>query len=841
MQIARRTLTAVLFAALSTAAPASAEPTLTPPAVETYVDADYPADGEGRAAEVELELVVGVDGVVTDAHVVTPAGNGFDEAALAAVQQVIFTPASKDGVAVAARIRYRYVFAAPAPVPVAIAFGRLDGRVLSRTTGQPLVGVDVTIRTGETSHTVVTDETGTFSAGDLAPGTYHVTIAALDYATLAEDETIASSEVATVTYRLAPVAAPAAGSYGAVATIEAPSREITRRTVEASELTKIAGTRGDALRAIEVLPGVGRPPSLSGMLILRGSGHGDSQVFLDGAPVDQLYHFGGLTSFVNGSLLRRVELYPGNFSARYGRKLGGIVEAELRDPKTDRVHAGLEINMIDASGLVEGPLTEKLSFATAARRSWVDTWLGPVLESTGSDVTAAPVYLDWQAILSYRQSANDRLRVVAYGSSDELSLIAGRPGGEMSTKRDRFGQANSMQRIGVDWRHRNTAIDQDVSATIGWRSNRLEAGVDLTTDIHGIEVSGRGDWRANLARRVSVGWGLDIQYTRADIAYFGPKIELTEGNPRDMNGPRMDSTTLDATSAWFRPGAYAETTVTPLAALSLTAGLRADYFGEIEAYAIDPRLTGRYRLGATTLKAGVGQFSQPPEMGQALPKLGNPDLVAAHAMHYSAGVEQQLTDRISLGVEGYYKQLDSLVVNGPEGLANTGVGRIYGAELAGRWMPGGRVSGFLSYSLSRSERNDDGSKWRLFDYDQTHILTAAASVDLGNHWEAGGTFRIVSGNPETPVVASLFDANAGTYQPIYGETNSARSPIFHRLDLRIEKHFTLGGHPMSGYLDLQNAYNQRNSEGTSYSYDYSQRHDTPGLPVIPSFGIKGEL
>jgi TonB family protein len=839
MQIARRTLTAVLFAALSAAAPAAAEPTLTPPAVATYVDAEYPANGEGRTAEVELELVVGVDGTVTDAHVITPVGNGFDEAALAAVKQFVFTPALQDGVAVAARIRYRYVIAAPAPAPVAVALGRLEGRVLSRTTGQPLVGVDVTIRAGEKDHTVVTDETGTFSAIDLEPGTYHVTIAALDYATLAEDEVIASSEVATVTYRLAPIAKPVTGSYGAVAKIEAPSREITRRTVEASELTKIAGTRGDALRAIEVLPGVGRPPSLSGMLILRGSGHGDSQVFLDGAPVDQLYHFGGLTSFVNGSLLRRVELYPGNFSVRYGRKLGGIVEAEQRDPKSDRVHAGVDINMIDASGLVEGPLTEKLSFATAARRSWVDAWLGPILESAGSDVTAAPVYLDWQAILSYRASARDRLRVVAYGSSDELSLIANRPGGEMSTQRDRFGQANSMQRIGVDWRRRNAAIDQDVSATIGWRANRVEMGVDLSSDIDGIEVSGRGDWRANLSRRVSVGWGVDMQYTRADIAYFGPKIELTEGNPRDVNSPQMDATTLDATSTWLRPGAYVETSVTPLPALSLTAGLRGDYFGEIEAYALDPRLTGRYRLGATTLKAGVGRFSQPPEMGQALPKLGNPDLDAAHAMHYSAGIEQQLTDRISLGLEGYYKQLDSLVVSGPMGLANTGTGRIYGAELAGRWMPGGRISGFLSYSLSRSERNDDGSQWRLFDYDQTHILTAATSIDLGNRWEAGGTFRLVSGNPETPVVGSLFDGDA--YRPIYGETNSARSPMFHRLDVRVEKHFTLGGHPMSGFLDLQNAYNKRNSEGTSYSYDYSERHDTPGLPVIPSFGIKGEL
>ena len=131
--------------------------------------------------------------------------------------------------------------------------------------------------------------------------------------------------------------------------------------------------------------------------------------------------------------------------------------------------------------------------------------------------------------------------------------------------------------------------------------------------------------------------------------------------------------------------------------------------------------------------------------------------------------------------------------------------------------------------------------WRLFDYDQTHILTVSTSVKLGRGWEVGGTFRLVSGNPEPPVVGSVYDADIDSYRALYGATNSVRSSTFHRLDLRVEKQFHIAGHPCAGYLDLQNAYNHANREGTDYSFDYRKQSDIPGLPLIPSLGIKGEI
>lgn len=843
----RTTLAAFLFGTLVAASPAYAQPA-TPPTVATYVEAEYPPEAReaGREAAVDLELIVGVDGLVRDARVLTPAGDGFDEAALAAVRQFVFAPAMKDGQPIAARIQYRYTFkleTPPVPPAAILTTGRIDGRLLSRADGTALIGVEVVATASDGSvHRATTDEAGAFTLVDLPPGKYHLSIDALDHASFAQDEDVVAGEEAAVTYRLTPTTAhEEVGSFGATATIEVPTREITRRSIEAAEMTKLAGTRGDALRGLELLPGVGRPPGVMGMLIVRGSAPTDSQVFLDGEPVQQLYHFGGLTSFVNGSLLQRIDLYPGNFSARYGRKIGGIVEVELRDPRTDRIHAEADINMIDAFTHVEGPINDKLSFAIAGRRSYVDGWIGPALESMNVGIAAVPVYYDWQAIAAYKPGPRDRIRVVAYANSDDLDVIVANPSG-VATNRDRIGLSNSMLRLRTEWKHTWPTVDQNLSFAIGTRKYNANVGPDLSVDGDVIDMLGRADWKTTASEHVEMRWGIDVQNVRSDIEYDAPQIRQVEGNPDKFAPPeQIERTHYKGVGKFFRPAAYVEAAVSPVTPFTVTAGVRVDHFGEISEWAVDPRATAKYTHGATTLKGGVGRFSQPPEEGEALEGLGNPNLEAQHAIQYGIGVDHRFTDRISVGVEGYYKDLQHMITAGMSGMRdNSGTGRIYGLEVAGRWQPGGDLSGFLSYTLSRSERND-GGMWRLFDYDQTHILTLAGSYKLGRGWELGGTFRLVSGNPETPVVGAVFDADIDAYRPIYGAVNSSRNPVFHRLDVRAEKQFHIAGYQFAGYLDVQNAYNRKNREGTAYNFDYSERSDTPGLPLLPSLGIKGEL
>ncbi len=144
--------------------------------------------------------------------------------------------------------------------------------------------------------------------------------------------------------------------------------------------------------------------------------------------------------------------------------------------------------------------------------------------------------------------------------------------------------------------------------------------------------------------------------------------------------------------------------------------------------------------------------------------------------------------------------------------------------------------------MSRSERRDSGSsEYRLFDFDQTHILTLLGSYNLPKNWSIGARFRLVSGNPTTPIVGSVYDADADQYIRVTGEANSVRQLPFHQLDVRVDKRWIYDRWTLNAYLDLQNVYNRMNPEGVTYSYDFSEEAIITGLPLLPSFGIRAEF
>ena len=79
------------------------------------------------------------------------------------------------------------------------------------------------------------------------------------------------------------------------------------------------------------------------------------------------------------------------------------------------------------------------------------------------------------------------------------------------------------------------------------------------------------------------------------------------------------------------------------------------------------------------------------------------------------------------------------------------------------------------------------------------------------------------------------------YFPIDGEINSERNPVFHRLDVRVQKMWFFQRWNLALFLDIQNVYNQQNEEGLLYNYDFSESTPLNGLPIIPSIGLRGGI
>src|SRR5262249_52953844 len=146
-----------------------------------------------------------------------------------------------------------------------------------------------------------------------------------------------------------------------------------------------------------------------------------------------------------------------------------------------------------------------------------------------------------------------------------------------------------------------------------------------------------------------------------------------------------------------------------------------------------------------------------------------------------------------------YRSLDHLVVRSrlptpklARALTQDGRGRSYGVSVLLRRQLRGGLFGWLSYTVSRSERWYAGDpRARLFDFDQAHVLSLVASYEYKG-WTGGAGRRYATGPPRTPVVGSFYEATSGQFQPIFGEDNATRLPAFFSLDLRLEKRIPLG-------------------------------------------------
>ncbi|HEX7479911.1 MAG TPA: TonB-dependent receptor [Polyangiales bacterium] len=836
-------------------------PVLVAPKLKEFAPATFPPaaleQGVTGQVTVELELLVGVDGTVSDAQVKTAAGNGFDEAALEAGRKLIFEPATRDGQPVPARVVFPYVFEikeAPKPVEVEAPPkpGRLEVEVLGADDKQPIAGAEVLLTAADPQQKLIrraqTDVAGHAAFDELLAGQYQVHLSKRQWLAQDAQESIAAGEATHVVYRLQLV--PDAEAFHAVARIAPPPREVTRRTIGREELTRIPGTRGDALRAVEILPGVGRPPMGAGVIIVRGSAPADTQVLLNGIPVQLLYHFGGLTSFINSSLLESVDFYPGNFSVRYGRRRGGIIEATVADPPRDKLHGIVDLNLIDGSLLAQGPITSNWEFAAAARRSWVDLFITQVLSGTDVQSVAAPVYYDYQAITTYRPGERDKLRLMVYGSSDAMRLLFSQPSDTDAAVSGNLKLATQFQRAHVSWMRKvSDRVDHDLEVAAGHFDAAFGLGSAFDFSLKGTDMYLRSEWRARMSDHLRVIAGLDSLLLPGEVSYAGPPITQQEGSPDNgSSGTAISNRSHIASSDKFtvlQPAVYLETDL-DLQPVRIELGTRVDYYSEVDQVSIDPRASAHYSIDdKTRLKGGVGMFSQPPQYQESSAVFGNPHLGPTHTTHTGFGVERDLGENIHLGVEGFYKFLYDRIIGTqlgvPPKFMNGGRGRIYGLEVSAKVNPTGRFFGYLSYTLSRSEREDHHEGYKLFDFDQPHILTLSGVYRLGRGWELGATFRLVSGNPSTPVIGAVYNADTALYSPVYGPLNSIRSTLFSRLDVRLAKSWRLEPGKITVYLDVQNIYNRTNAEGIVYDFDYRMSMPVSGIPIFPNLGLRGEL
>jgi TonB family protein len=837
------------------------------PKLVTFVEAPYPDDEKaaGRAASVTLEIAISETGAVVDAQVTVPASPSFDAAALAAVKKFVFEPAELDDKPAPVKITYRYDFVLKEePKGPVVNF---EGVVRNRFTKKPMAGAVVTLD-GTTKGT--TDDEGRFSFTDVPLGKHSVEIAGPGVTPVTTEETLEEKKKLTVKYTVEPREedkAEDAADVEVVVVVPRLQKEAASTQIVASEGRRVPGTQGDTLKVVQNLPGVARAAVGSGALVVWGAAAQDTRVYIDGVRIPLLYHGGGIRATVNSDMVKSLDLVPGGYGPEYGRGIGGLVTVDTRAPRSDTIHGYESADIADASAMIEGPIGDKTRFAVAARRSYLDQVISLTTTQNVSVLFPIPVYYDGQVKLVRDLRDNESVELFALGSSDRLARSVGSADpSEVKTETTGF----DFGRIMVKYRRQmpdgdsmwvTPSIGRDVST---YQSNF--GGPPSTLDIRSNVYGFRAGWRGRVSSSMVVTAGVDAEGTTSDIARSGSVTSPPrEGDIHVFGQPGPDKVNADTwQTTIFTVAPYGQLDWSLFDDhLHITPGIRVEpYFvagsrstpvqGDTpsigyahEDTAIDPRLSIRFSpIKALTIKAAWGIYHQAPVPEDLSAVFGNPQLGLSSANHVLGGASYGITDTLTVEAVGFYSTSDGLASRSEsptpalaQALVGEGQGRAYGGQILVRQSLLKGFFGWASYSLIRSERKDHpDTSWRLFDSDQTHVLTVVGSYEPGLGFEVGARFRYASGFPRTPVNGAFFDSRRDLYEPYFGAQNSIRIPAFVSLDLRAAKRWDLGRAKVEAYLDVQNVTNQKNAEDIVYSYDFKKQSYITGLPILPVIG-----
>lgn len=878
-----------------------AAPRLTkPPVLVHFVQAEWPAGELQRkdGAVVLLRLSVSAEGSVTAAEVVESGGPQFDAAAVAAALQFRFTPAELDGKPAAVRVQYRYRFVwKELPRPATLV-----GKVRDAERSRPLAGVRVAValpddatklsadpaavllaRTGTD-----TDAAGQFVLTGIPPGTWTVQIGGGKYPEVAVQEELGEAERKEVRYRLLlPRAKNEREEDDYEVVVKAPpvARQTVATAIEAGEAARVPGGQGDVLKVVESMPGVARAAVGSGDVVVWGSAPGESRTYVDGVPVPRLYHQGGLRSVLHSALVADVALLPAAYGPQYGRGLGGVLAVQSKHlaavaPAQKRLLGGqVSADPLEVAAVVQhvGEATEA---SVSGRWSWLDRTAAPLLTEEAKALFPLPQFADLQARAGWRLGGSQTLDVTLLHSSDASTrgLRRSDPADDVI---ERKGQV--WQRLYARYRA-TTAAGAAIEWTpwLGFTSTELaiaQGSAGVSRNSSGWSGGMRGQWRYQPKPWLQWAAGVDLEVEQQQVRQRGAAaLPAREGDltvfgmpvPEQLAADDWNVVQLGAAPwlqatlvAWGKrlqvaPGLRFDPLTRSASRKTPVVGRTPQIGAFVQDVAVEPRLDVTLQLlDALRLRAAWGRVNQTPGADDLSAVFGNPLLRAAHAEHQVLGVDLQLARLVRVETTGFVTQGEGLAVRSPlaapklaAALVGTGQSRSQGVQLVVRKAPDPRqreglraVSGWLSYTLSKAERRSSSdASWRLSDFDQTHLLTAAASWVPWGGLELGVRFRLASGAPRTPVVGAWHDALRDRYFPVFGRHNSDRLPTFAQLDASVRKRWNgKRGRWLEAYLEVLNATNRNNAEEFAYSADFGLQDVWTGLPITPLLGVRVAL
>ena len=747
--------------------------------------------------------------------------------------------------------------------------------------GRPADGVRVCSRDGASCAT--TGGRGTFRIAGLRAGTYHLDVVPREGLPV----TAGPVDVRAGLDAIVDFALPQQSALEQTVTVTAPAFAAAEEVknsgflVRPLEILKSASALQDVSRYVQTLPGVVIGTNdFRNDIIVRGGSPLENLFVVDNVEIPNINAFanfasaGGSVSLLDAELIQDVTFLTGGYPAPFINRTSSVLQVTEREGRRDGFRGWATLGFAGAGGILEGPLAGgKGSWIVSARRSFLDLFTDDI------GIGGVPVLYTFNAKAVYDAGPRDRIWLVNISGADEIRLGA-REGASADDDSELFnfdirydgwrtatgfnwqrlfgtrgvgllGVTDSEAKVGSEVKDlvRNgppppgTPIDDTIasSPTVFFEDSREGE----TTFKYDLTLYGR------IVHKLQAGGSFKIFRVDYDV-----RSPYGSDNPYSTDGS-TDAFAVRARFNAYQTGAYVQGSRTIVPRFDATLGVRLDDYQYLGETRVSPRAGVSLRLARNLVwTASYGTYYQQPYFLFISTFPQNRSLVPWRAEHVVTGVAWQPGRAWRVTLEAYrknYRQYPVAIEYPSLSLANIGDtfnvretlfpmtsqgrGRADGVELFVEKQLTSKLYGQANLAFARARHAGLDDVLRPGSFDYPRVLNISGGYRLTPKLDVSTRVSWLSGRPYTPYDVALSTAQRREVYEL-ARVNALRAPDYFRLDLRVDRTFSLAGEPFVLFGGVQNLTNRRNFAGYEWNRRTNAEEFTEQQGIFPILGFE---
>ncbi len=725
--------------------------------------------------------------------------------------------------------------------------GSIRGFVYDKETGEPVIYCNTYLE--GTNLGSPTDLNGLYNISKVPNGNYKIVISYIGYDTLKANIQITENKILNKNFEISQSSVRldeliiSAERQEMKTEVKAAAIKVSKKDLE---MIPTIGGEPDIAQYMQIIPGVVFTGDQGGQLYIRGGSPVQNKVLLDGMIIYSPFHSIGLFSVFDSDIIKSTDVYTGGFNAEYGGRISSIMDINTIDGNKKNLSGKVSANTFGSKIFLEGPVTKgKSSFIVSAKNSYLDKtsnyiYKDPILFFDDKGLPYS--YFDLYGKLTFTSDNGSKINLFGFNFIDEvdynnISKLNWNSSGIGSKFILIPGSSPVLIEGNFAYSSYNIFLDENSLPTRESKINGFNMGFDFTSFLKNGKVK----------------YGFDINGFQTDFTTFNSVNSQIDQDENTSEFSSYVNYQYNSTRFIIEPGFRIQ---------KYTLGFSPEPRLGVK-YIISDKLRSKFATGLYSqniistvsdrdvVNLFTGIISSPEELPPNSDGENYSDKFQK-SIHYIAGIEYDLNQKIDFQVEGYYKDFNQLTNINRDRTSNDDnqfiveKGSAKGIDFLTKYKSK-ELYVWLVYSYSIVERQD-GDFTYFPHFDRRHNINFVTSVHLDKKrtWKADIRWNLGSGFPFTQTQGFYenipFDDGINTditqingeLEIAYSELNKGRLPYYHRLDFSLSKKFKLfKSSDLDVTFSVTNMYNRENI----FYFNRVKYERINQLPLMPSLGV----